>query len=291
MSGRDPLSEILLVARYEVRALLRGPRALLLFVVYGLVTFALGSAYVWVSNGVRDQVSKQLSSLSEAERTAVLENDEIRKNIMEQLGPVFERVGGAPLVSALENNEMPWIVLFVLLLSSFVIPGLLLVVGYDRIAEDLCSRFSRFVLQRVRRGTYLLGKIAGLFAVTFAAVAAVHLVLLAIGATQADLDLGEVAASLPRIWLGMALFLLAYTGFVALVSTAASSPFGALAGGGITLIVLWFASTFSDVVRVVWLGTHDAQLWVTDVQALALYAIYAVGFIGLAYARLATKDI
>jgi len=290
-SGRTPIQEILLVAGYEIRALLRGPRALLILVVYGLATFAMGSAYVWVSDGIREKVTEQLSSLSESERAAVLENDEIRRNVLEQLGPMFERLGGAPLVKALEQDELPWIVLFVLLLSSFVIPGLLLVAGYDRIAEDLSTKYSRFVLQRLRRGTYLLGKYAGLLAVSFGVVVVVHCGLLVVGATRADLDLGAMASALPRIWLGMFMFLAAYCGFVALVSTAASSPFGALAGGGMALIVLWFASTFSDVVRVIWIGSNDAQLWVTDPQTLAMFAVYAAGFVGLAYARLRTKDL
>ena len=55
------------------------------------------------------------------------------------------------------KGDLPPLVLGVLFFSTFAIPWLILLVGYNRISEDVATKYTRYVLQRVHRGAYLAG--------------------------------------------------------------------------------------------------------------------------------------
>ena len=283
--------EVAIVALYELKGLTLGLRSILFLVIYGGVAGACGAFYLWAAGQIEAKLIEANPALATLDRKAMINEFAQSEEFREQLGPAITWLGGETLLDAVLRGEMPWVVLFVLLLSTFVLPPLVLIVGYDRISEDLSSKYCRFVLQRVRRGTYLLGKILGQWVTVLGAVVLVHLVLIAIGAAvSVGFETEPVLAAMPKLWVGMALFLLAYCAFVALFSSLFTPPFAALALGGISLMALWFLSTFTPL-RSVWMGTWDMGLWVLDPAAAGVYLAHVVALGAIAWVVLARRDV
>lgn len=273
------LREIAIVARYEIVSIVLGVRSLLLVVGYGVIAGGVGALYLWIdrqTNGQLNQIAQKTAELTEAERDQILA----------QMAPKI----GKPLAEAMINGDLPPIVLMVLALSTFAIPGLVLLVGYGSIAEDLSSRFARYILQRVRRESWLIGKISAHFIVSYLAVVLVHVLLLAYATTIDNFDLDKTLPALPRVWAALAFFMLGYAGFTAFFSATISPPFVAFAIGAIALFALWVISFIPNVGQV-WMGSWHMQLWALDPYAIAIYAATGLVFGGLAYVGLRRRDV
>jgi ABC-type transport system involved in multi-copper enzyme maturation permease subunit len=134
------------------------------------------------------------------------------------------------------------LVLGVLYFSTFAIPWLILLVGYNRISEDVQTKYTRFLLQRVHRGAYLAGKIAGHWVASLLAIIVVHSLLLAYAAATDRFDVAAVLKVMPRVWLSMALFVLAYSTFTCMVSSVLQPPFLVLLIGTMLLFTLKFGT-------------------------------------------------
>lgn len=259
--------------------MLSSVRALLLIVTYGVIAGSIGAFYLWLdrqTGGKLEELSRKTTELGPAERDAIL--DEMAKTI------------GRPLAEAIVSGDLPPLVLFVLLLSTFVIPGLVLLVGYGSIAEDLHTRYARYVLQRVRRASYLAGKLVAHFSIAYAAVILVHVGLLAYASTLPNFDLARTVAALPRIWVAMAFFIAGYVAFTSMFSATISPPFAAFAIGGMALLALWVLAFFPGVGSV-WMGSWHMQLWALDPRAIAVFSAHALAFVALAYLGLRRRDV
>jgi hypothetical protein len=181
-------------------------------------------------------------------------------------------------------------VIFVLFFSTFAIPGLILLVGYSGLADDLQSRFARYALQRVRRESWLVGKVLGHFVVSYVAVVLVHAGLIAYATFATDFDPTTTLHALPRIWAGLALFIFGYVGFTAMFSATLAPPFAAFALGAVALFGLWVVS-FAPTIGLVWMGSWHMQLWALDPRAIGIYAAHGIVFSALAYAGLRRRDV
>lgn len=282
--------EIATVTLFELKALFLSIRSILLVTIYGTVAGAVGAFYLWAAGQIEEKIISANPILGSLDRKAMFSEMAKNEEFRQQVEPL-KRLVGQRLFDAVMSGELPLVVPVVLLLSTFVLPGLVLLIGHDRISDDLTSKYCRFILQRVHRGTYLLGKILGSFTVVFGGLLVTHLILFALAAAfSAKLDVEQVLAAMPAVWLGMALFVLAYTTFTTLISSLFTPPFLALALGGIILVVLWLLSVvtpFHDV----WMGTWDMQLWVLDPLAIGVYAGYALLFGAASYFVLRTRDV
>jgi hypothetical protein len=273
------LKETWIVALYETRAMLLSVRALLMVVSYGVISGGIGAAFLWLDR----QAGGQLQSVTQkASELPPEQREEIVHQLSEKLGQ--------PLAQAIVSGDLPPLVLAVLALSTFAIPGLVLLVGYGGLAEDLSSRFARYVLQRVRRGSYLAGKMAGHFVVTYAAVIVVHALLLAYASTISNFELDKTLPVLPRIWAAMALFIMGYVAFTACFSATISPPFAAFVLGAVALFGLWIVSFIPNVGEV-WMGKWHMQLWAFDPMAAGVYAANALVLSALAYLGLRRRDV
>lgn len=288
--ARGPLAELRVVAEYEIKALLFGVRSILLLVVYGGTAAAFGGFYLWASKRLEQKLIEQNPALAGIDKEQMIAELVKSEQFQTQIGPMLERMGGTQLLDAVAQGEMPGVLLVVLLLSTFVLPGLVLLVGYDRISDDLSTKYARFVLQRVRRKSYLIGKWLGHWAVVMLAVIAAHLLLVVLGwAAVDDFEAKAALLALPRVWIGMAVLLLAYTAFSAVFSSSIAQPFLALAIGAMALMGLWFLSL--GPLHGIWMGTWDMGLWVLDSNALAVFLGHAVLFAGGAFACLRWRDV
>lgn len=322
-SPRSPFAEALVVARYELAAMLLSVRAVLLAVVYGGITFVLGAIWVGAPGFVAEKIAEQSEDLSKEQVLAMMKDATADPRLAEKLEPTAKEIGGDRLAEAVRDGKieplgvyvlgvakstggdaltealmdaliagrLSLLAFFVLLLSTFCLPGLVLLVGYDRISEDLHTRYARFVLQRVRRGSYLAGKIAGHWGSVLLLVMLVHLALLGLAAWSGAAGASQLARVLPTVWFGMALLLLAYSCFTALLSVSLSPPFAVLALGGTLLMFLWLSSTFVGPIRKLWMGTWDSRLWALDPPAIVVFAAHVILLGGLAYLRLRTRDV
>jgi hypothetical protein len=275
----DFFRETLIVARYEIVSLALSVRALLLIVGYGATAGAVGAFYLWLdktSDGKLGEFTKKAADLSPDQKEQII--SQVAKTL------------GRPLASAIFNGDLPPLVLTVLLLSTFAIPGLVLLVGYSGIADDLSTRFARYILQRVRRPSYLFGKLVGHFVVAYVAIILVHAALLAYGTTIENFELEKTVPALPRIWGAMAFFVLGYVAFTAFFSATISPPFAAFAVGGMALVGFWILSFFPYVGEV-WMGSWHMRLWALDPEAIGVYLAHAIVFSLLAYVGMRRRDV
>ena len=286
------LREIVTVAGQELRSLLLGIRSILVVVLYGGWVAAVGAMYLFATAQLEQKLIAEQPALATLDRSALLREALKSERFDKEFAPQLEQFGGRRLVEAVSDGSMPFLLLVILVLSSFALPGLALITGYDRLSDDLHTRYARFVLQRVRRESWVLGRIVGQWVGLWALVVITHVLLVLVATVAADgFEAGPVWRALPAIWLGMALFLLAYVAFVALFSALLTPPFAALAVGGMALMGLWLLKVIVPVVGQVWMGAWDLRLWLLDPWALVVFAVHALLLMGGAVAVLRARDV
>lgn len=282
-----PLSvirETLLVARYELGALFTSIRAALFFVVYAFAAGVSG----WMAIALNDKLKESaqevpidlfasMEKLTDVERTKILEN-------------LSERGLSGSTLEVLISGRLPPLVVWILFTTTFVLPALVVLVGFTGIGEDLESKFSRYVFQRVHRGSWLAGKVLAHFAVSIAGIMLVHLALLGLASTREGLSLEPIARVLPMIWASMAILTLGYVAYTALFAANLGPPFKALALSWFLLMGLWFTAKITPLDRV-WLGSLDARLWMLEPSAIAIALAHVAAFLGLAWLGLKRRDV
>lgn len=268
--------EALIVARYELVSMVLSVRALLFVVIYGIVAGGVGRFFLFVDEKTNGQLTQAATLASE-------NREEILKKATEEGVPTA-------VLEAFLGGDLPLMVLMILFFSTFVIPGLVLLIGYSAIGDDLHTRFSRYVLQRVRRGSWLAGKIAAHFLTCFLAIVVVHAILLGAAQTIDGFDTTRTVAALPRIWAGLALFTLGYVSFTAIFSALVKPPFAAFAVGLMALAVLWVVSKIAPLDKV-WMGAIDLELWALSPRAVAIYFAHVIVFLAIAWYGLKKRDV
>lgn len=283
---RNVLAETWCMARAEAKEMFLSIRALFLVITYGGIAGGIGAIVVWLDGkmeGKLAEASQKAAELSATEKASLVE--QITK----------QEMVSQTLAEAIVNGDLPPLVLTILYTSTFAIPILIILVGYNRIAEDVSSRYTRYVLQRIHRGAYLAGKIIGHFLVCFTAVVLVHVLLLGLAKAYDIFDLGRTVQAMPRIWLGMACFVLAYVSYTVMFSSLLQPPFLVLliASMGLFLIrfLTWVLSFFWAPLGELWLGVWDVRLWALEPAAIGVFLGYAVVFIALSQLALRRRDL
>ncbi len=273
------------MARAEAKEMVLSVRALFFVILYGGIAGSIAWGVVKADeklDGKLAALSGQMDSLGVTERGAILEQ-------------VTEAGFPEAVANAVISGELPILLLVLLWSSTLVVPGLILLVGFNRISGDISSRFTRYVLQRVHRESYLLGKIVGHWLISFLAVVAVHCVLLVLGKVYDVFDFEQTLAAMPQIWAGMALFTFAYVAYTQMFSVLVAQPFLSLLFGfmGIAAIrVLTFILGFMyEPLGQIWLGDWDMRLWAMDPIAVAVFLAYGLGFSALALVALRRRDV
>lgn len=284
--------EIATVASLEFLGMVRGIRALLVIVMYGGLLFLAGSCYSCTTAEIEKKLvsdQPELSKLDRGDLMRVMLNSERFKT---EIAPGLEKYGGQRLIDAVGSGRLPVLVLILLVLSSVALPGIALLTGFDRLSDDLHTRYARFVLQRVRRETWVVGRILGQWALLLALVIGTHVLLVGLGSVVSDrFDAGPVWRALPLVWAAMAVFLLAYVALVSVFSALITPPFGALAVGVIALMGLGIAATTIDLVGMVWMGSWSLRLWLLDPLALVVFVAHALALAAGAMLIIRARDV
>lgn len=274
------------MVRAEAAEMVLSVRALFFVVVYAVL--AGGSGYLLLkadekTEGQFTKLSGQIVDMAASEKAQVLE----------QL-----QDSGVPsaVLEAFFDGTLPLFLLVILWSSTFILPLMMLLVGFNRISGDVSTRFTRYVLQRVHRGSYLTGKIVGHWLVSFLAVLIVQAGLLAIASTRDDVfGFDAIVSAMPRIWAAMALFTFAYVAYTQLFSILFSQPFLSLLFGMMGILTIKFVTFVLQFVWAplgqVWLGDWDLRLWVLEPAAIGVFLAYGLGFVGLSFLALRRKDL
>ncbi len=273
--------EALFLAREEALSMVVSIRAVFLIVTYSVIAGAIGAVLLWINDKTDGNLLKTADRLKEAPDLVIQKLTEAGLN--------------AHLAEAMVRGDLPPLVLGVLFFSTFAIPPLILLVGYNRISEDISTKYTRFLLQRVHRGSYLAGKIVGHWLVSFLSILVVHGLLLGYAQATHRFDVGAMLHAMPRIWLAMGVFVLAYSTFTCMVSSVLTPPFLVLLVGTMLLFALKFASWIGSFIYAplgdAWIGSWDVPLWALDPRALAVYGGYSLVFVGIAYLILRGRDL
>ena len=275
---RSRLVEIMTVAASEAVDMVLSVRLLFLAVVYGGVGAFI--AYLWrvtdqQNEGRLREFSEKMGEISASDRAEQLEQ------MAQEGGPLSAQIG-----SVILDAQLPPLAMLVLVMSSWVLPILILLVGYNRIAEDRQTRYTRYVLQRVHRESYLIGKILGHAAVCFVAVVLVQFIWFGLASVYDFYGADQMWSAVPRIWLGLTVYVLAYSAFTMLVSTAFGRPVLALMLGTMLMFALWIGanvlSFFYAPLSYLWLSSWYTLLWTTTPSAFAVFIGYTLAFTILA---------
>lgn len=284
-SAPSAVAGALAMARAEILEMVLSVRAAFFLLVYLAAAAFAGLAIIKVDDGTNGQLSSMQSRLSQL-------GEEEKAQAIEQLTKANMPEG---FIEAFLDGRFPILLLGILYFSTFFLPGVILLVGFNRISGDVSSRFTRYVLQRVHRGSYLAGKIAGHFVVSFAAVVLVHAILLAVGKSQDVFGFDLIISAMPRIWVSMALFTFTYVAYAQLFSALVTQPFLSLLFGLLGLFAIRFLTFVLSFVWAplehVWLNDWDLELWTLQPAAVGVYLAYGVGFVALSWLVLRRKDL
>lgn len=286
-----PLKEVGLVIEHEFKAVFLSLRSILFFVIYGGSSFIVGSVHGKLIGFFDKNVAEKLGNLSpEAIQASGINATNMFQQLFEQNPGLVETFGGQKVADALVDGSLPVVVLSIMIMSIFLLPQLIMIIGFDRISQDLHSKFSRYVFLRLNRGPYLAGKILAQWMAALIIVIGVHALLLGMAASQELFDLSELMRAAPTFWLGMMVFLLAYIALTAVFSVSLTPPFAALAVGLIALMGFGILS-LNDLFGAVWMGDQGIALWVGTPMAYGLYLGHIFLFGGLSFLRLRTREV
>ncbi len=283
------LERAVTIALFEARRIALGVRGLALTLL-----FALGlGAVAWGYRSVVDAIVGKL-----AEANPGLGTDKLYEQLLseprarEQLAPVLEALGGRALVDAVFDAHLPPIFLVVVGAAVFAVPPLLVLAGYDRVSEDLHGRHARFLVQRVRRETLVVGKWLGLLVGAGGPLLLAATLLLLVGvAVVPELSGTAGLACVPNVLVGLVLTVAAYGAIVTFLSTLLAPPFVALLVGSMTLFGLWIAQLALPPLRAAWLGRYAIELWLLEPLAIAVFVGHVVAWLCAAALVLRVKDL
>ena len=261
----------------------------LVFLVVGYAGIGLFAGYVWTSldaqnEGRLTELSQQTANFTPEQRAANLQQ------LAEEGGPMAQMFG-----ELLYDPALPPLAMIVLQGSSWILPLLILLVGYNRIAEDLESRYTRYIMQRVHRDSYLGGKVLGHAAVCIVAVLAVQGLWIVLASVFQLYGAERMWGATIRIWPAMVVYVLAFATYTMLVSTLFARSMLALLLGTLMLYAIWFALNVASFVWAplgeIWLSSWYGELYRLRPVGILVFFAYTAAFLLLANTVLRRIDL
>lgn len=293
MIGPTPFRDILLVAGFELREMLRTFRALVVIAIYTLGGLVASRVFVALIARFEDVAAEMLNTTTTATPGA------LTNQLMKSEGY------RAALMRFFPNREvadfllgLPPIVLFFAWSSMAFIPFLIVITAADTVTHETQTRAIRFTLFRTGRLELVVGKYLGqafLMALVTLMTGFVYMGVAAWGLQ--GFDFWETLHGILIFWPRVVCYGIAFVGLSGLCAMNAGSTYVALARALIGLIGAWIlgqiAYNFSDgTFGPVWelVGFlvpfgHKSDLWSPDLSTLipacaillALSALYLAG--------------
>lgn len=268
--------EILEFTRTDLARLLRSGKGLVLLMLYGLVEAAGGVIFAMLSKTPFGQL--------------------LSGGLVASLAAGDDQALGARLAS------IPPPLLFAYWFTLFVMPMLVLLMGFDQISGELATRSVRYLAFRSRRVSWALGKALAQAAALFGLSLLANVVVLIFCVVSVpDVNLSSAIGWLAVLWLLSVVYGIAYVGLITLVSTLFRTPFLSLVAGAVALVSLGIAGLMARWVdglhplSYLLPGNYSAglispQLPVVMTSVAALLAFSAL-FLGGAVGVLRARDL
>lgn len=243
------LRDALLIAGFDLRESMRTRRALVLAVLYLLVSSVSSYGYVQTINFAENTVGTMGAVAGDAEAASaamdMAQNEGYRALLM------LVAAGDVGMANYLATYP-PMVLIFAYLSLGFL-PWLIAMTSYDLVAGDLHLRTIRFVALRTTRGAFVVGKLFSQLALVAAIAALGTFPVLIIGAAYLrGFDFVGNFVALVQVWPILALFAFAILGPVALASQLVKGPGAARALAIVLLFGMWLVSVIA-------LGIDDAR--------------------------------
>jgi ABC-type transport system involved in multi-copper enzyme maturation permease subunit len=208
----SPIREAWIVGRNEFRYLLLSLRTLAPMAIYAGFAALAVYAYLYTANRAREEA---IANIGEGAAEYLTQKSQ------DITGAVLEFVGWGTKGDAAElfRDKVPLIVVFFFAISSYFLPLLVAVVTFDQFSE-LSTRGARFVLLRVRRGSYVAGKAVSAVAAVAAFLLVMWLVVVGVSIAHDGTETAPYAVREGlRGWALMLLLALPYLSVTALISS------------------------------------------------------------------------
>jgi len=166
--------------------------------------------------------------------------EEVRREAFEKLLPL--RFDYAP-DEAHHLSASPSVLFWFLYRGMFyVLPVLVLLIGFDQLSGEIQHRSIRYLAGRSRRGSIVVGKAIGVWAVIAVMVLVLDVTVWIVMLIRGGYAAGNVLSWGLRFWAYAVADAAAYVGLTAVVSSLVRTPIVALFAGGAILIALWMMS-------------------------------------------------
>jgi len=268
--------EIIEFTRTDLARLFRSGKGLVLLLLYGLVEGAGGVLFAVLSKSGLGQLMNS--------------------------GLLAAVASGGDQAMAERLQQIPVPVLFAYWFTLFVMPLLVLLMGFDQISGELSTRSVRYLAFRSRRSSWALGKALAQLIALFGLSLVANVVVLGVSLVSVpNIAIGPAVFWLVVLWLLSIIYGLAYVALVTLVSTLFRTPFLALVAGAVALVglgIVGLLGRWVDALHpLVYLlpGTYSSGLISPNAATMGMSILalvcFAVVFLGGAIGVLRARDL
>lgn len=161
--------------------------------------------------------------------------------------------------------DAPPVLLGMLLLTVWLAPLLIAIIGFDSISGELQHRSVRYWAVRSRRGAYYAAKVLGLWVIVSAIVLLMHSLVWSVTVWRGGVEPGFVMSWGFRFWLVTLPIIAAWCGLAQLVASQFRTPIIAFLVTCASFFVLWIMDAVGEVGDIKWLtrlypNSYDAWL-------------------------------
>jgi len=227
----SPLTEIRLVALRELRRGVRSAKGIALGVLTLLGAFVTSLVCVWIEGADR---AKNLADSTQAYVA-------LKRQLLE------EATGDASFASYI--SSIPTSLLIFLKITVWLSPLLVALLGFDAVSGELQHRSVRFWTVRVRRWSYLAGKLVGLWALVGLVTLALNLLAGTVALVRGYVTPAELVQWGVRFWLVDLVIVGAWAAVATFISSCFRTPILALLTTFATFFVSWIAGAGGFISR------------------------------------------
>lgn len=225
----SPVQEVIIIAQRELRKSFRSVKGILLcaFTVLGggLLAYLLAQS---------EDIRRQQFANANIREAEVLEAKQTALGWWFTNSDTGNHVGHAPMLLTL---------LFAV--SLWLVPGVVLLLGFDNVAGDLQHRTVRYWTIRTRRSSYAIGKFIGLWATCAVVALAMHIAIWIMVVARGEASVADTLGWGVRFWLASLPILSVWCAVSVFVSSLFRIPFLALLLTGGTFFLWWLAYVIS----------------------------------------------
>jgi ABC-type transport system involved in multi-copper enzyme maturation permease subunit len=230
----SPLKEIGLVVQRELRKNFRSAKGLLL----AALSLLGGSGVALLMVKYQEFKRQDMSEIS----------PEMLHDFREKA--LLKAYGDEAMAKSLA--DAPEVLLMLLILTVWLTPLLVALMGFDSVAPDIQHRSVRYWTLRARRWSFFVGKWAGLWATVSAVTLAMDLVIWVVCIVRGEATVGQTLSWGVRFWMTSLPMSAVWCGIATLVSSLFRSPILALLLTFAAFFVIWLVNLVAALAGVDW---------------------------------------